>query len=262
MTIKALTPNLAYVILIAGLAITLIPRFASGTSRRLDMNEQLDLGLPADGLANPHPMQNGGDAPILKTCTKCGVTGGLEMFSKSKRGRHGRSSACTGCLYAQQEISRKKNLEKRNEWRRAYYRKNIDRVRSYKREWYRSNLETNPEKTRQYQSKIREAPGYRIRASLKTCVHRALRGGGAKSKSTLGLVGCSVDELRSHLESLWQDGMTWDNYGAKGWHIDHIIPCAMFDLKHSEEQEVCFHWTNLQPLWAEDNISKSARWIG
>lgn len=71
------------------------------------------------------------------------------------------------------------------------------------------------------------------------------------------LLGCDINFLRGHLESKFQKGMTWENYNHKGWHMDHIIPCAVFDMTNEEEQRVCFHYTNLQPLWAKDNISKS-----
>jgi len=74
----------------------------------------------------------------------------------------------------------------------------------------------------------------------------------------MGLIGCSALELRRHIETLWLDGMSWDNYGLHGWHVDHIIPCAVFELADPVEQKQCFHHTNLQPLWAEDNLAKRA----
>ena len=73
------------------------------------------------------------------------------------------------------------------------------------------------------------------------------------------LVGCSMDQLKEHLERQFTEGMTWDNYGFYGWHIDHIIPCVSFDLTDIEQQKKCFHYTNLQPLWAKDNLSKGSR---
>jgi hypothetical protein len=69
------------------------------------------------------------------------------------------------------------------------------------------------------------------------------------------LLGCSIEQLKQHLEKQFQSGMSWQNYGK--WHVDHIKPCASFDLNNSTEQEVCFHYTNLQPLWAKDNLRKS-----
>ena len=61
-----------------------------------------------------------------------------------------------------------------------------------------------------------------------------------------------------HLEAQFKPGMTWDNYGLKGWHVDHIRPCASFDLRDPEQQRRCFHYTNLQPLWAEENLKKGS----
>jgi hypothetical protein len=78
-----------------------------------------------------------------------------------------------------------------------------------------------------------------------------------KSITTEKLLGCTFEYARSHLEAQFTKGMGWDNYGVNGWHIDHIIPCASFDLTDPDQQRQCFHYTNLQPLWAEDNLRKS-----
>jgi hypothetical protein len=75
-----------------------------------------------------------------------------------------------------------------------------------------------------------------------------------KTTGTEELVGCSANELKAHLESQFKPGMSWDNYGK--WHVDHIKPCASFDLTQEEEQRKCFHFTNLQPLWEYENLSK------
>lgn len=77
-----------------------------------------------------------------------------------------------------------------------------------------------------------------------------------KSENTAELLGCDIKTLKDWLESKFLPGMTWDNRGD-AWHIDHIIPCASFDLTKPDEQKACFHYTNLQPLWATDNIKKS-----
>lgn len=80
-----------------------------------------------------------------------------------------------------------------------------------------------------------------------------------KSDKTMNLVGCTPNELRDHLESQFKDGMTFDNYGRGGWHIDHIKPCTSFDLSDPEQQRECFHYTNLQPLWEKENLSKGSK---
>lgn len=74
------------------------------------------------------------------------------------------------------------------------------------------------------------------------------------------LVGCSVTDLKKHLEKQFQPGMSWDNWGNDGWHIDHIRPCSSFDLTDPAEQVKCFHYTNMQPLWATDNLKKGSTW--
>jgi len=91
---------------------------------------------------------------------------------------------------------------------------------------------------------------------LKNRIRYALKNN-KKSNSTMNLVGCSLQELKKHLEKQFKQGMTWKNHSLYGWHIDHIKPCASFDLSNPEEQKKCFHYTNLQPLWAIDNIKKS-----
>ena len=81
-------------------------------------------------------------------------------------------------------------------------------------------------------------------------------GGETKAGHTEELLGCSIEEVRNHLERLFQPGMTWDNWGKYGWHIDHIIPVSYFDFSDPEQQYWAFHYTNLQPLWAVDNLRK------
>lgn len=71
------------------------------------------------------------------------------------------------------------------------------------------------------------------------------------------LIGCEIDYLLYHIQEQFNPGMTWDNYGD--WHIDHIKPCANFDLSKPEEQRKCFNYTNLQPLWAEENLIKGKK---
>lgn len=70
------------------------------------------------------------------------------------------------------------------------------------------------------------------------------------------LVGCTPTELAARIEAKFQPGMTWDNHGIHGWHIDHIRPCAAFDLRVPDQRKQCFHYTNLQPLWSRENVQK------
>lgn len=81
-----------------------------------------------------------------------------------------------------------------------------------------------------------------------------------KDGSALELIGCSKTELINYLESQFSEGMTWENWSLNGWHIDHIRPISSFDLSDPAQVKECFHYTNLQPLWAIDNLKKSDLW--
>jgi hypothetical protein len=98
----------------------------------------------------------------------------------------------------------------------------------------------------------------RIKCNLGKRIWYALKGF-AKSKSTIQLIGCSIENLKIHLEKQFSYGMTWLNYGK--WHVDHIRPCASFDLSKKSEQLKCFHYSNLQPLWAVENLRKNKKEI-
>lgn len=96
----------------------------------------------------------------------------------------------------------------------------------------------------------------RLLRILRRRFQAAFRYGANYSKTIRQLVGCPLDELRAHLESLWQPGMSWENYGFDGWHIDHKRPCAAFDMSSEQDRRQCFHYSNLQPLWAKQNLDK------
>ena len=113
-------------------------------------------------------------------------------------------------------------------------------------------------KLNQYrQTYYNNKPQAKIAANMRSRIRGLLiRASTRKKNHTHELIGCSWYDLKMHLESLFLEGMSWENYGINGWHIDHIIPCNFFDLTKEDEQLKCFHFTNLQPLWAIDNILK------
>jgi hypothetical protein len=151
-----------------------------------------------------------------------------------------------------------KNKEKILEYQKEYYSLNKeyikDRVKKYrlnnkikiremKRKWKLKNWKQNEE--------------FRLKENLRHRIYMALKGT-VKSKKTMDLLGTSIDNLWIHLEKTFKPGMTKNNYG-KIWQIDHKIPCAAFDLTKPEEQAKCFHYTNLQALFAKENLSKGAK---
>jgi hypothetical protein len=104
--------------------------------------------------------------------------------------------------------------------------------------------------------------GININTKLANCLrHRiwqALKGI-CKSAHTMELVGCNIEQLKEHLEKQFTKGMNWLNWGFYGWHIDHIKTCYSFDLSIPEQQKQCFNYTNLRPLWAEENLSRKKK---
>jgi hypothetical protein len=128
------------------------------------------------------------------------------------------------------------------------------------RKLYRARSMDKINKTiREYRTrKFREDPSFRISNNIRVRIRDLIIKGG-KRRKTRELLGCSWEEARKHLESLWKPGMSWENYGVFGWHIDHITPCSHFDLTTEEGQKKCFHYSNIQPLWAVENWSKGDR---
>lgn len=150
---------------------------------------------------------------------------------------------------------RKDNPEKYAKYYKTWYDNNKQKASAKSKKWYEEHKEHVIKQTIEYNKKRREENiEIRIRDSLRARIRLSLHG---KSKNTIKLLGCSIEELKQHLQSQFTSGMSWDNYGLHGWHIDHIKPCSKFDLLKPSEQRKCFGFSNLQPLWAIDNIRKS-----
>lgn len=114
----------------------------------------------------------------------------------------------------------------------------------------------NRERIRGYEAKALENPEHRLRRALRNRFKSAFKKG-SKTGSAVRDLGCSVAELKERLESMFVSGMCWNNYGTV-WHIDHIKPLASFDLSDREQFLAAVHFTNLQPLFAKDNLSKGS----
>ena len=146
-----------------------------------------------------------------------------------------------------------KDKEKKKQHSKQYYLDNKEKIKQYQKQ-YRLD---NRERRRKYEkNKLKTDPIYKI-IKRQRCRMRAVLKGIGKSKSTIKLLGCSAEECWNHLEQQFKPGMTRSNYGL--WHVDHITPCISFDLNDPEQQKICFHYTNLQPLWAKDNMKKGAK---
>lgn len=208
----------------------------------------------------------------MKKCCVCKIEKSLDEYHNMKRAKDGKRSQCKSCHLKSAKEYRTKNIEQCQQRNKKYYKQNQNEICQK----YRDNYVNNPQKyldknkkwvfknkdkvneyRKQWQKdKWRNDIDYRIKCLLRGRLYKALTKG-TKYTSVIELLGCSIDELKIYLSSKFTEGMTWDNYGK--WHIDHIKPCISFDLTKKLEQQKCFHYSNLQPLWAKDNLVKSTR---
>lgn len=145
---------------------------------------------------------------------------------------------------------------KKSELDRKYREKNKETLTIKKKEYYQSK---GLQQAKDWQKRMMSDPEYRVKKNLRGRIYVALKRG-VKSASTMKLLGCTIDEFIKHFEGLFNDGMSWSAYMNGKIHIDHIRPCATFDLTKEENQKACFHYKNLQPLWKLDNLKKGKKW--
>jgi hypothetical protein len=176
-----------------------------------------------------------------KKCTKCNTIrpATTEYFYKQKNGKFGLSSRCKSCRKKYHADWHKDNRESESNKRKEYYQANKQKIVKYNVEYSRNRRKTDT--------------AFRIVYNTRRRIQQAIKNN-SKASSSLNLIGCSFPELKSYLEKQFTNGMSWDNYGE--WHIDHIRPCCSFDLSDPEQQKQCFHYSNLQPLWADENFQK------
>jgi len=147
--------------------------------------------------------------------------------------------------------------EEKSKYQKKYREENKEQLKEQKKEYF-SRPEIRKYRNLYELKRKHENPELRAIHNLRNRLNKLIKRGD-KSETTMQLLGCSVKKFKSHIESMFSEDMDWSNYGE--WHIDHIVPCNRFNLLDTKEQKVCFHYTNLQPLWAEDNISKSDKVI-
>jgi hypothetical protein len=160
----------------------------------------------------------------------------------------------------QAKIYAEKNKDKIRDRTRKYRIKNEENLRKYKKKYYQNNKKNINKYCRERSKYDLE---YRIVRNLRTRLSKVIKRCNAqKSNHTMNLLGCSMNDFLSYIESKFKEGMSWSNYGKLGWHIDHIRPCVSFDLTKPEEQNKCFHYSNLQPLWEKENLTKNSNYNG
>ena len=146
---------------------------------------------------------------------------------------------------------------------------NEDKFKEIQKDYYKNHTEELLEKSKMhrksnpkyYSNYAKEREKFDVNFKIKRRLRNRLYSvvlKGYKSQKTLDLIGCSLNELRIHLENQFKDNMSWENYGE--WRIDHIKPCDSYDLTKEDDQKECFNYKNLQPLWAKDNLIKKNKY--
>ena len=161
-----------------------------------------------------------------------------------------------------------KNIEKVKEQRNVYYKNNSETIIKKKKEFYKNNSEkikknrkeyckNNIENIRKYYNERRNSdPLFKLSDNIRSRIRVFLKSKNIKKNNkTFNIVGCIPEFLKEYIEKKFTEGMSWNNQGKYGWHIDHIIPLS--SAKNEEEIYNLCHYTNLQPLWSKDNLTKS-----
>jgi hypothetical protein len=150
------------------------------------------------------------------------------------------------------KMSEEERKRRKSECDKKYREKLGEKLLEKKRDYYKKyGLQKAKDWQKQMMSDINFVTKKRLRGRVYVALKR-----GVKSAKTMELLGCTIDEFKSYFESKFTEGMSWDAYMRGELHIDHKIPCINFDLTKEEEQKKCFHYSNLQPLWAIDNLKK------
>lgn len=150
-------------------------------------------------------------------------------------------------------------MSKKSEYDKLWRIKNKIKVAASEKSYYHSNKSRILSIKAKYESERRRTDiNFRLKKNLRSRLANAIKNN-HKSGSAIKNLGCSISELKIYLEFKFTDGMTWDNWGmGEGrWQIDHIKPLFKFDLSNSDQlKEVCYY-TNLQPIWHKDHITKT-----
>ena len=214
-----------------------------------------------------------------KECSSCKMSKDETCFSSN--GKNGVKSTCKACRCAKEKKRREdnidkfiakdkeyheKNKEKRNQKAREYREQNKERLNAHAR----ANYEKNKERIAKYHQDRKEVrntvkrqylknnPQAKIKEALMSRMSDALKN--KPRHKMCKLIGCSPDFLRKWLEESFYGDISWENHGVL-WHVDHVVPVAFFNLSDLDEQIVCFHWSNLRPLYSKENLNKSDKII-
>lgn len=205
-----------------------------------------------------------------KQCTKCNIFRHIDEYYKNKRGNlHPWCKDCykeyyknnTPKIKKYQEEWAKLNKKSRSKYRKKRYQENKEKLTLSSKQYQEDHKEEYKEYAKHYQKKRhKENPTIRISHNISVLMRQSLKGK-KNNKHWESIIGYTIKDLMTHLESKFQKDMVWKNYGK--WHIDHIIPISLWEFETYTDREFkqCWALANLQPLWALDNIKKGNKII-
>ena len=207
----------------------------------------------------------------MKKCSKCGETKPLAEFYKCKKKPDGLQFYCKVCNSERQKsrnFSVDPNL-KEKKCRKCDETKPVAEFSKYKNSpdglfyhckvcnsEYKNKKANKDKRNERLRQRYKNDPEFKLRKAVRNHTHKIIKATKIqKSKSSFEYLGCTITEFKEHIESQFVEGMSWENYGLYGWHIDHKVPLDWYVKNHTNPFEAN-HYTNLQPMWAEDNLSK------
>lgn len=200
---------------------------------------------------------------FFKKCCSCRETRTLDMFHNSKNGKYGKHHCCKICRKNESPrkeysaIWRNENKELKSKLDKEYRIKNKDKIRDYRKTEKAKLIKAKSDK--KYYLKSIQNPNILIAMRMRSMISEYAK---HKTDKTFKMLGYSTIELVNHLEKKFTEGMSWDNYGRGGWHIDHIRPLASFNKEDSNWLSIAFSLDNLQPLYESENCSKGSLYNG
>ena len=198
---------------------------------------------------------------MKKICSKCRKEKELFEFHKEIKGKFGVKAKCAACTTESSKIWKTQNREREQDNRRRWNQNNKERHSTATYKWRKENAKKHATYVAEYQANRKKIdPKFKLLSNVRSLLYNHLmRKNLKKHNSTFTMIGCSPQELKEYLEKQFKPEMNWENYGRNGWHIDHIIPLSLAETE--QEMLILCHYTNLQPLWAIDNIKKSNKTI-
>lgn len=147
----------------------------------------------------------------------------------------------------------------KNEYTRLHSK--LEHVKLRRREqkklyWLENKEILRPKRTIYMRNRRRTDINFKLASVLRTRISNILKSGKGSGNGHISFLGCSIDDLKIYLQKQFKPGMSWENYGRKGWNIDHIKPISKFDLTDEQNMKLVCHYTNLQPLWVFENLIK------